>query len=184
MNDFASIIVEQREESLSSIDMLFLEDKNVTLNKKGVLEERATYQPIDARIQYIYKILTNESIDRTSKDWQHIMNLKLARDTYIHRLGKEVKKAPPIPDKKLIMDGFKSIQKIISQVFEKTPEFSDRFVYKFLSFWSCKNDQPFMWDGKCGDSFYLGLTEMEPEAIINLFAPMPSSFSLMESIKK
>jgi hypothetical protein len=107
------------------------------------------------------------------------MNLKNARDVYIHRIGKEKKKDFSIIDKSVILDGFKSVQKIISQVFEKTPEFSDKFVYKFLSFWSCKNDLPFMWDGKDGDTFYLGLSTVEPEAIINLFAPMPSSFSLL-----
>jgi hypothetical protein len=34
--------------------------------------------------------------------------------------------------------------------------------------------------GKSGKSFYLGLTEMNPEAIINLYAPMESSFEKME----
>ena len=181
MNDFASIIVEQRKESLSPIEMLFLEDKNITLSKKGEIEERPTYQPIDARIQFIYKLLTNESIDRSGKDWQNIMNLKNTRDTYIHRIGKENKKPSSILDKRVITAGFKSVQNVIAQVFENTPEFSERFVYKFLSFWSCKNDLPFMWDGKSGNSFYLGLTEMEPEAIVNLYAPMPSSFSLLRS---
>lgn len=180
MNDFASIVVEQRKESLSSIETLFLEDRNVFLNKKGKIEQRPTYQRVDARVQFIYKLLTKESIDRSSRDWQHIMNLKNARDSYMHRIGKENAKSLPILDKRIITNGFKGVQKVIAQVFEKTPEFSERFVYKFLSFWSCKNDLPFMWDGKNGDSFYLGLTEIGPEAIVNLYAPMPGSFSSLE----
>lgn len=178
MNDFASIILEQRKKSLDSIKSLLLADKNVILNEKGKIEERITYQPIVARIQFTYTILTDESIDRSSSDWHNLMNLKNARDVYIHRIGKEKKQDFNILDKTVILDGFKSVQNIIGQVFEKTPEFSDKFVYKFLAFWSCKNELPFMWDGMDGDAFYLGLTQIEPEAIINLYASMPSLFCL------
>ena len=181
MNDFAGIILEQRKESLSHTEKLFLQDRNAILNKKGKIEERLTFQPLDARIQFIFKLLTGNPIDRQGKNWQNIMNLKNARDSYVHRVGKEDKKHSSFLDKKVIISGFKSVQEIISQVFEKTPEFSERFIYKFLSFWSCKNDLPFMWDGKSGKSFYLGLTEMNPEAIINLYAPMESSFEKMEN---
>lgn len=178
MNDFASIIVAQRKTSLDRIDTLFLTDRNVFLNKKGQREERTTYQAIDARIQYIYNLLTNEFIDRSGNDWRNVMNLKNARDAYVHRIGKGKKHNISMLDKRVIFRGFKSVQNIIREVFEKTPEFSARYVYKFLSFWSCENELPFMWDGTSGDSFYLGLTDIEPEAIIRLYAPKPSSFSL------
>jgi len=184
MNDFASIIAKHRVKSISPIELLFLKDKNVILNKKGEIEEKLNYQAIDSRIQFIYKLLTKESLDRSGKDWQNLMNLKNARDSYIHRVGKSDKKSSVILDKRIIIDGFRSVQNIIAQVFEKTPEFSKKFVYKFLSFWSCKNDLPFMWDSKNGDSFYLGLTEMEAKSIIDLYAPIPSSFSLFMNHKK
>ena len=180
MNDFASIILEQRKKSLSNVEKLFLQDKNAILNKKGEIEERLTFQPLDARIQFIFKLLTGNSIDRQSQNWQNIMNLKNARDSYVHRIGKEEKRKSSFLDKKVILSGFKSVQEIISQVFANTPEFSERFIYKFLSFWSCKNERPFMWDGKSGKSFYLGLTEMNPDAIIKLYAPMESSFEQMD----
>lgn len=181
MNDFAGIILEQRKESLTHTEKLFLQDRTAILNKKGKIEERPTFQPLDARIQFIFEVLTGNPIDRQGRNWQNIMNLKKARDSYVHRIGKEDKKNALSLDKKVVISGFKSVQEIISQVFKKTPEFSERFIYKFLSFWSCKNDLPFMWDGKSGKSFYLGLTEMDPEAIINLYAPMESSFEEMES---
>ncbi len=184
MNDFASIILEQRKESLSHVEKLFLQDKNIILNKKGIVEERLTFQPLDTRIQFIFKLLTGKSIDRQSHDWQNIMNLKNARNSYVHRIGKDDNGKFSFLDKKVILSGFKSVQEIISQVFLNTPEFSERFIYKFLSFWSCKNDHPFMWDGKSGKSFYLGLTEMDPDAIINLYAPMESSFEQMDNFKE
>jgi len=86
MNDFASIILEQRKASLDRIESLFLADKNVTLNKKGEIEERSTFQPIDARIQFIYTMLTNESIDRSSSQWRNVINLKNARDATRERV--------------------------------------------------------------------------------------------------
>jgi len=180
MNDFAGIILEQRKESLNDTEKLFLQDRTAILNRKGKIEERPTFQPLAARIQFIFKVLTGNPIDREGRNWQNIMNLKNARDSYVHRLGKNDKKNAFSLDKKVIISGFKSVQEIISQVFENTPEFSERFIYKFLTFWSCKNELPFLWDGRSGNSFYLGLTEMEPEAIINLYAPMESSFEKME----
>ena len=62
-------------------------------------------------------------------------------------------------------------------VFRKTPEFSKRFVYRYLAFWSCGCDSPFIWDSKEGDGFYLGLGSVENESVISLYAPMPGSFS-------
>lgn len=183
MNDFASIIVKQRKSTLDHVDKLFLQDRNVALNKKGKIEERITYQQIDTRIQYIYKILTNESIDRAGRDWQNLMNLKNARDTYIHRIGKGSKRrGPSLMDKTVILKGFKSVQNIIGEIFQKTPEFSNKFTYKFLTFWSCKNQLPFFWDGSDGNAFYVGLTEVEPKAIIEFFAPKPSMFSLFDEV--
>lgn len=177
MNDFSGIIKEQRKDSIDRVDSLFLDDKNVFLNKKGEIETRYTFQPIDSRIQYVYHFLTGEKLDRSSSDWQNLMNLKNARDAYTHRVGKDYE-GTDIFNKNVILKGFKSVQNVIRAVFQKTPEFSERFIYKFLSFWSCSNDLPFVWDGRSGDSFYLGLTDIKTENIIELFAPMESSFSM------
>jgi hypothetical protein len=181
MNDFASIIVEQRKANISQTEKLLLDDKNVLLGEKGEIQERLSYQPIAARIQFIFRFLTGTSIDRSGDEWRNLMNLKNARDIYVHRFGKEGGTAD-VFDEKIIFEGLKSVQKVIADVFTKTPEFAERFIYKFLSFWSCGTDAPFIWDGKCGEGFYLGLTELQPENIIGLFAPMPSSFSGIENV--
>lgn len=180
LNDFAGIIYDQRKSNMSQIEALFLEEKNISLNKKGEIEERAMYQPIESRIQFIYNFLTNENIDRSSKDWNNIIKLKNARAAYVHRIGKEETKFSQIVNLDLIPDGFKSVQKIISDIFKKTPEFAERFVYKFLSFWSCENELPFLWDARCGNSIYLGLTNVKPESIIELYASNPRSFSVQD----
>lgn len=178
MNDLAGIIAEQRKDLLEPFEMLLLQEKAVALDKRGKIEKKKKYQPIDTRIQFIYKMLTNESIDRSSSEWHNIMHLKNARDSYIHRVGKDDSKKYSFFDEKIVFKGFKSIQRIIAHVFKKTPEFSEIFAYKFLAFWSCQNDLPFFGDGMGGDSFYLGLVEIKPQALIDLYAPMPSSFSL------
>ena len=178
LNDFAGIIYDQRKSKISQIEALFLEEKNVFLNKKGDIEEREFYQPIESRIQFIYNFLTNDNIDRSSKDWNNIIKLKNARDAYVHRIGKGETNFSQIVNIDLIPKGFKSVQKIISNIFKKTPEFAERFVYKFLSFWSCENELPFLWDARCGNSVYLGLTDVKVESIIGLYASNPRSFSV------
>ena len=50
-----------------------------------------------------------------------------------------------------IVDGFASVRRIIAQVFRKTPEFADKFVYRYLAYWSCESEEPFVWDGSKGD---------------------------------
>jgi len=125
MNDFAGIILEQRKESLSHTEKLFLQDRNAILNKKGRIEERLTFQPLDARIQFIFKVLTGSPIDRQGKNWQNIMNLKNMRDSYVHRVGKE--------DKKILHF---SIIKLLFQVLRVYKKLSRRFSKKRLNFQS------------------------------------------------
>ena len=177
INDFSGIIAEQRKDKIDFSTSQILNEVQYQLNKKGEIENRIIYQPIDDRIQFIYKFLTNEKLDRSSKEWQSLKVLKKTRDHYMHRIGK-----PSDPywykiDKELVFKGLQSIQKIISNILEKTPEFSAKFVYKFLSFWSCGTDAPFMWDGKQGNSFYLGLLKFNEQDIIDLYSPLDSSFT-------
>jgi hypothetical protein len=45
----------------------------------------------------------------------------------------------------------------------KTPEFANKFVYKYLACWSCGSESPFMWDGNEG-------------GLAGSFAPLPGFF--------
>jgi hypothetical protein len=177
INDFSGIIYAQRKEKIDFSTSQILDEVQYQLNKKGEIENRIFYQPIHARIQFIYKFLTSESLDRSSKEWQSLMLLKNTRDHYMHRIGKVSDPHTYKIDKELVIKGLQSVQKIISNIFEKTPEFAAKFVYKFLAFWSCETDAPFMWDGKQGNSLYLGLLKFNEKEIIDLYAPLDSSFS-------
>ena len=73
--------------------------------------------------------------------------------------------------------GFASVRSIIAKVFTKTPEFAAKFAYRYLAFWSCGSEAPFIWDGREGDSFYLGTAGVQKEAVVALFAPVPGSFT-------
>ena len=134
------------------------------------------YQPLLSRLQFIYTFLTGEVLDRGGSDWKNIVALKEARDVYVHRVGKESSAPDAVTNDAAIVDGFASVRRIIAQVFRKTPEFADKFVYRYLAYWSCESEEPFVWDGSKGDSFYLGLGNVNQEAVAALFAPMPGSF--------
>lgn len=64
MNDLGAIIGEERKNSIDPNDRLLLEERSVTLDHKGRASDRQNYQPIDARIQFIYRLLTGQAIDR------------------------------------------------------------------------------------------------------------------------
>ncbi len=177
MNDFADIILNERKDTLNNVKALFLADQAASLNKKGMIEEKPMFQNLEARVQFIYATLTNETIDRSGRIWQDLMNLKSARDGYIHRIGSAKKGNFKFLDETVLFRGLKAVQEIIFQVFTKTPEFLGKFVYTFLSFWSCQVDQPFVWDSKEGRTLNLGLVDIDPETVRDLFAPMYSTFS-------
>lgn len=180
INDFSGIIADQRTNHLDYATTQILDEIQVQLNKKGEIENRTCYQSIEARIQFIYKILTNETLDRAGKEWQSLMKLKNSRDHHMHRIGKSSGLHSHKMDNEIVFNGLRSAQKIISQVFENTPEFTTKFVYRFLSFWSCGTEAPFLWDGKQGNSLYLGLLKFNENAIIDLYCPMDSSLSQSE----
>src|SRR5262249_27518065 len=143
MNDFGSIIADQRGASIDANDRLLLEERTIALDDKGRAADRQNYQAIDARIQFIHRLLTGQAIDRGAKTWMHLMELKNARDGFVHRLGKsQPAKRTSFLDASVAFDGVKAVQSLIETVFTGTPEFSARFIYKFLSFWSCNTDSP------------------------------------------
>lgn len=105
------------------------------------------------------------------------MELKNARDGFVHRLGKsQPSKRTSFLDASVAFDGLKAVQSLIETVFAKTPEFSSRFIYRFLSFWSCNTDSPWIWDGCQGNAFHLGLGRIEFAQIMTLHAPVPAQF--------
>jgi len=173
INDFAGIIKEARKEQLSMDEINIIEEINISINKKGQIEERGYYQPIESRIQLTFESLTGHPIERGGALWRNIQSLKTERDIYQHRIGKGKQEELKL-DSSIPIDGMEAVKTIICTIFAKTPEFSDKFVYKFYEFWSCKTDSPFMWDGKCGCGFSMGKNVVSPDDMINVFAPMPN----------
>lgn len=82
------------------------------------------------------------------------MELKNLRDSYVHRLG-ETGMGGKLGDQSIVFDGFA----------------------KYLAFWACGSDSPFLWDGREGNGFYVGLADIPTQSIVALFAPMPGSFT-------
>lgn len=120
-------------------------------------------------------------LDRGSPEWQRLDALKNNRDAYVHRIGKKPGEADVWDDATLV-DGFSTARDILARVLTKTPEFASKFAYKYVAFWSCGMESPFVWDGSEGAGFYLGLADVRPEAVVNLFAPLPGSFSPAEDV--
>jgi len=176
MNDFAGIIAKERAATLDPLTRALLEEKKPTIDRTGDLSLEPYFQPIMNRIQLIYKILTGEVLDRGSSEWQRLDALKNNRDAYVHRVGKVPAEAD-IWDDATLVNGFSTIRDIVARVFIKTREFAAKFCYKYLAFWSCGMESPFIWDGNEGTGFYLGTAEVDPESVVKLFAPAPGSFS-------
>jgi hypothetical protein len=105
-----------------------------------------------------------------------LVALKDARDAYVHRIGKRSNRLGAFENDSVVVDGFSAVRSIIGRVFTKTPEFAAKFVYRYLAFWSCGSEAPFIWDGSEGHSFYLGLGTVRKESVAGLFAPFPGSF--------
>ena len=174
MNDFASIIVKERK-GLDQTTLDLLREKRSIIDKTGVVASEPYYQPLLSRLQFIYGLLTGEKLDRQSRQWQRLVDLKDARDAHMHRIAKAENKPPMFGRDLVVLDGFGAVREVLAQVLTKTPEFADRFVYKYLAYWSCGLESPFMWDGNEGGSFYVGLGNVKQEMISGLFAPLPGS---------
>jgi hypothetical protein len=175
MNDFGGIIKQARRGALSQADLLVLDEVIVSLDKTGAVQTRTSYQPVEARIRFIYKLLTGQDIDRTGKTWSDLMTLKHTRDVHQHRIGKESHRDAFTLSKRIGIDGMRAVRQVIAWVFEKTPEFAKRFIYTYFRYWSCGMESPFIWDGRCGDGFCLGAIRVDPTDIVSVYAPMPNS---------
>lgn len=176
MNDFASIALKERSNTLDPVSRAILAQERPTIDKTGSVSFEPYYQHLMPRFQFIYRLLTSEELKRDSSEWRALVELKNIRDAYVHRLGNE-SGAGTLGNDQVIVDGFAAVRSVVERIFTKTPEFAKKFVYKYLAFWSCGFECPFIWDGREGDSFYLGLGDISREAITALFAPIPGSFS-------
>ena len=177
MNDFGGIIAKERHATLDQTSLALLGERRPSIDKNGAVSLDSYYQPLLPRVQFICRVLTGEELDRQGDEWRHIVQLKDERDTFVHRVGKDSGTRNALRNDAVIVDGFSAVRSILGRVLTKTPEFAARFVYRYLSFWSCGSDSPFLWDGNEGGSFYLGLGDIKGEAAAALFAPMPGSFS-------
>jgi hypothetical protein len=176
MNDFASIIAKERRTSLDPVSLALLEEKRPTIDGTGAPSLEPYFQPVLHRVQLIYRILTGELLDRGSSEWRLLDDLKNNRDTYVHRIGKKPGEAD-VWNETTLVNGFSTARDILARVLTKTPEFASKYAYRYLAFWSCGMESPFIWDGSEGEGFYLGLADVRTEAVVNLFAPMPGSFT-------
>lgn len=174
MNDFASIILAQRSSTMTEIQALLLKDEVVQLDKKGQVERRSAYQPVESRVQFIHETLTGRPIDRDSPEWHSIVALKRARDWQVHKVGKPKEDDRPSSATETITKGLRAVQTVIQGVLRHTPEFKERFAYLFLSFWSCEVDVPFVWDGRDG-GLSIDLLGLSLEQAIAYHAPAESS---------
>jgi hypothetical protein len=177
MNDFAYVVLTQRGSALGQLDQLMLSEESISLDEKGKIQRKNTYQPIEQRLIYIYETLTKKTIDRGSSQWQAIRKLKEARDKYVHRLGKDTSGDMGYLDKSILEKGFDSVREILASILEETIEFQNRFTYAYLAFWSCRTESPFIWDSNTPGTFYVGLFDINPEKIIELYAPKSPTFS-------
>jgi hypothetical protein len=177
MNDLASIITTERRTTLDPTTISMIEEKRPTIDKAGALSYEPYYQPLLPRLQFIYSFLTGEPLDRGGAEWRNLVELKETRDAFVHRIGKQLGDPGTLWNDSILVNGFSAVRSVLARVFTKTPELAARFVYKYLAFWSCGSESPFIWDGSEGDSFYLGQGSVERETVISVFAPMPGSFN-------
>jgi hypothetical protein len=175
MNEFATIVAEQRKDSLSPETRSLLREVRIRLDKSGAPVEEPYYQGIAERIQFIFTFLTGNSLDRDGQDWQRLMELKNARDGYVHRLGRPSGTGGKFGNEAVVFDGMAAVRAVIGRVLRETQEFSARFAYKYLAFWCCGTESPFLWDGNEGQRFFVGLAEPLASTLADLLAPVPGN---------
>lgn len=175
MNEFATIVAEQRKESLSGETRSLLREVRMRLDKSGTPVEEPYYQAVSERIQFIFTFLTGAPLDREGSDWRRLIELKNARDGYVHRLGRPSGMGGKFGDQSVVFDGMAAVRAVIGRVLRETPEFSSRFAYKYFAFWCCGTESPFVWDGNEGQRFFLGLAEPKASTLADLLAPVPGN---------
>ena len=71
-------------EKLGQIERDVLEEKDTTLDDKGMLQRRSKYYPIESRLSFLTLFLSGKEIDRSSSLWQRFVAAKVIRDTWTH----------------------------------------------------------------------------------------------------
>ena len=175
MNEFASIAADQRKGSVPPDTRSLLQEVRVRLDKAGKSIEEPYYQGVVERIQFIFRFLTGTTLDRGGTEWRQLMELKNARDGYVHRLGRPGVMGEQIAEDSVVFNGMAAVRSVIARVLRETPEFSARFAYTYLAFWCCGTESPFVWDGNEGQRFFVGLAEPTPKTLADLLAPVPGN---------
>lgn len=175
MNEFSSIVAEQRKASLPPDTQFLLQEVRLRLDKSGSPVEEPHYQGVSERIQFIFRFLTGASLDREGSEWRRLMELKNARDGYVHRLGRPGGMGGKFAEESVVFDGMAAVRAVIARVLRETPEFAARFAYTYLAFWCCGTESPFIWDGNEGHRFFVGLAEPKPSTLADLLAPVPGN---------
>ena len=175
MNEFASIVLEQRSGAVPIGTRALLQESRLKLDKGGNPVEEPYYQGVSERIQFIFRFLTGSPLDRESADWRHLMELKNARDGYVHRLGRPEGMGGRFGADSVVFNGMAAVRAVVARVLRETPEFEAKFVYTYLAFWCCGTESPFVWDGNEGERFFVGLAEPTPKTLADLLAPVPGN---------
>lgn len=174
LNEFACIVAEQRREVLATdreTDLL-LKELRPRLDKTGNFVLESYFQPVGERLQFLYRFLTGNSLDRDGAEWRQLMELKNARDGFVHRLGRPGGMGGQFGNESVVLDGMAAVRSVIGRVLTETPEFAARFAYIYLAFWCCGTDAPFVWDGSEGNRFFVGLAEPDAQDIARVMAPV------------
>jgi len=132
MNEFASIVAEQRQASLPPETRLLLQEMRLRLDKSGSAIEEPYYQGVSERIQFILRFLTGAALDREGTEWRQLMELKNARDGYVHRLGRLGGMGGKFAEASVVFDGMAAVRALIARALRETPEFAARFAYTYL----------------------------------------------------
>lgn len=175
MNEFASIVADQRKEAVPPDTRSLLQEVRVKLDKAGNSIEEPYYQGVAERIQFIFRFLTGSSLDRAGAEWRQLMELKNARDGYVHRLGRSGGIGERFAEDPVVFNGMAAVRAVIARVLKETPEFAARFAYTYLAFWCCGTESPFVWDGNEGQRLFVGLAEPKPKTLADLLAPVPGN---------
>jgi hypothetical protein len=175
LNDIAGILRDVRASSLTEETRLCIEEKTVAIDNKGKVVEKTIFQPIEARMRFIFNFATGQVLQSSDAIWGKVLALKKARDVAIHRLAKKgTDEASLTQLHKTVAEGLNGVSQILQRIFTETAEFRERHVYKYISYWGCEVEDPIFWDGKEGDGFYFGPAKSRTADIINVIAPEPA----------
>lgn len=176
LNDVAGILREVRKSNLTETARLCIEEKTPAIGKKGNVVEKAIFQPIEARIRFIFRFATGQVLENSDEMWRKVLTLKQSRDVTIHRLAKAGTDETSLAElHETVAEGLSGVSQVLQRIFTETPEFRERHAYKYISYWGCEVEEPIFWDGQEGEGFYFGPAGPRTGDIINVIAPEPAS---------